>query len=1057
MEKSTEKQLQKPERDKKSRTPIRFKKRSEAIPLSDSRSKRSGRRRNSFDSSVRDDSEDFFADDESINYLQNKLSKLIIVLVGLFWLTGIIYVLNVGWKNKATTTTVADNDMTTATESKPATLDEAYEQVSNQLKVADDLISMSHNRDALARGTEMKLSSLFRWNVLDLSSDRIDDAMHSQLVRATRKYIGNKSESIKHQAEKGLLLLQIKEYIASPEREYWEALAKRFDTLLLVDSDSQIASRNYMLLADAVAKSGLFDESQQLYQAINSRLSDHSDSALAYIGTAAADKLKSVRPPDQLVAMNTGKEQEPAAGDSTRMSSRDVSPEKSRTFEEGSDDFTVRQDESIDDISSSIATTNVGTSTSDSHPFKPGPQTNTTTPEIGQANVGRDKSAGQPDLAVSSEPSSTELVGQPELAGMTGAGDTVAVDGTEPTTDSKLSPLQPNDIAGTDVADDSGKVSDLEATSDLEKKLAAAFESLSPGMVEPAAEPQFQADSPNVEPAPFSSDIVTDRQTIDFTSSQNSMEMDASSADELEVRTPEPFHGDLELAGTSSMTDHLIEDAVVGDLARSERELGPKPSRDILDPPLLDEETGKPSVVRPAVRNRQIETERSEVTPAVDKLESNRIPSGFSIVSKEHSPDLELEREHGLDGSGSVELAISRRSNRAELSSADDQLIVDSLRSSSDLAPAPKKAPEATLSTTDADDRIPEVVDSKRIENGPSETLRVESVPSRGVLETRRRPAESGIDKVVTLDVESMHNDGNEEPGTADLATEMPKDPAFDDTMFAESGRSEIELSPKTRNKLEIAIPELATENQDARLGNNDTIATDSDRPDSAPSAAEMDALRDPTESSISKADPVVVDSDRDSALPEQSSAELRMADAESAENSPPDTGPAIDSKRSDSDLSPESNKKLEVPLPKTEAKKIAPDNRTSDRAVRSEGNDTVPQKLEEFQQRIRNEIRTQSVSTSTLNAAVDFTDELVETNSIASARILLDEISNAVYLVRDSSQRSNVRDKYYSTRKRIDSFGRPFAVKGLYEMKWKRGRIEPGPKGTETGRFLVA
>ena len=66
----------------------------------------------------------------------------------------------------------------------------------------------------------------------------------------------------------------------------------------------------------------------------------------------------------------------------------------------------------------------------------------------------------------------------------------------------------------------------------------------------------------------------------------------------------------------------------------------------------------------------------------------------------------------------------------------------------------------------------------------------------------------------------------------------------------------------------------------------------------------------------------------------------------------------------------------------------------------------------------------------------------MIETNSIGSAGALLDEIRNAIYLVQDGSERSNVRDQYYSSKKRFDYFGDVFDYDGLYDLQDRATRL---------------
>ena len=293
-------------KESKERPPIQFKKRSEAIPLRRS-SKRSRSRRSS---SLHDaDAKNFFADDQSISDFRAKFSKPLTAIVSILWLLGIIYLFKLGIAKSSTPMAAGSSNVAVTQSESPASLQDAYQEISEQLEDAEKLIDTEHNPSAQQRGIALKLKALHDWNVLDLSADREDVEKSNELLRATRRYIGNKNAGINSQAQKGLLFLQVKEYLGSPDEKYWHEVENRFDEVIQMEIENPEDSRNFLRIADAIADRGLMKEAQRLYRLIATNFSGQKDSRLALLGNLAQQKLDQ-RPSDQVFAMIEGDESE---------------------------------------------------------------------------------------------------------------------------------------------------------------------------------------------------------------------------------------------------------------------------------------------------------------------------------------------------------------------------------------------------------------------------------------------------------------------------------------------------------------------------------------------------------------------------------------------------------------------------------------------------------------------------------------------------------------------------------------------------------------------------
>ena len=285
----------------KERPSIRFKKRSEAIPLRRTRKRSRSRRSSSLHG---DDAKNFFADDQSISDFRAKFSKPLTVVVGILWLLGVIYLFRLGVE-KSSTPVASGFDKASATHldsAGPGSLKDAYQEISKQLEEAERLIDAKHNPGANQRGIALKLKALHDWNVLDLSADRVDAEKSNELLRATRRYIGNKNADINSQAQKGLLFLQVKEYLKSPDEAYWHEVEHRFDEVIQSEIENPGDCRNFLRLADAFADRGLSKEAQQLYLLISKNFSTQTDSRLALLANLARQKLDQ-RSSDQMLIM----------------------------------------------------------------------------------------------------------------------------------------------------------------------------------------------------------------------------------------------------------------------------------------------------------------------------------------------------------------------------------------------------------------------------------------------------------------------------------------------------------------------------------------------------------------------------------------------------------------------------------------------------------------------------------------------------------------------------------------------------------------------------------
>ena len=157
-------------------------------------------------------------------------------------------------------------------------------------------------QESLDRGTAMKLGALVDWNVLDLSRNREDAEMNKELVRLTRQYLNHNDSVIKKRAQMGLMLLQIRQYIKSPNQEFWPEISGRFHELLTFETNHPGRSRNFLLVADAISNRGLNDESQQLYSLIDEIFSKADNGDLASIGQLAGEKIVIQQPGDQAIA-----------------------------------------------------------------------------------------------------------------------------------------------------------------------------------------------------------------------------------------------------------------------------------------------------------------------------------------------------------------------------------------------------------------------------------------------------------------------------------------------------------------------------------------------------------------------------------------------------------------------------------------------------------------------------------------------------------------------------------------------------------------------------------
>lgn len=312
------------------RTPIKFKKASEAIPL-DPQSSESRRRRHWHMSDYgRQKTHDLFTDERTIRDSRNSFAKPVLVIIGLLWFLGIVYLFKLSWDKQNGAKPVADRSTVAATadteDQEPSSLGEAYRQLQDQLQKADELFEHSHHRDSLERAAELKLSALVDWNVLDLSSNRDDVKMNNELVRATRRYIGHNNASIDTHAQQGLMLLQIREYLGSPETGFWPEISNRFEELLTLEREDPTNSRNFLMIANAIAERGLNNESRDLYRLIHQKFSNNGNFSLASIARLANDKLQELQNNDSEVAVSTtanetGLADAPASADSIAVSS----------------------------------------------------------------------------------------------------------------------------------------------------------------------------------------------------------------------------------------------------------------------------------------------------------------------------------------------------------------------------------------------------------------------------------------------------------------------------------------------------------------------------------------------------------------------------------------------------------------------------------------------------------------------------------------------------------------------------------------------------------------
>ena len=1106
--------------EKKTRPPIRFKKRSEAIPLTESRSRRRSRsRRNVMDSSVREQSGNFFEDDDSIYRVQRKYSKLLIVLVALFWFVGVIYILNLGFQKKSTSLAEKNNAMAEA-ESTPATLDEAYKQVANELKVADDLISMSHNRDALARGTALKLKSLYRWNVLDLSAGRQDNEMHSQLVRATRKHIGHKSESIKHQAEKGLLLLQIKEYLSSPQQEYWSTVAQRFDKLLLIDSDSQSSSHNLMLIADAVAKQGLTNESQQLYKAISRRLGDHANANLARIGDVAEEKFR-LHQPGELVAAATSREQEraeitdvhsdpplnsglsdsPASGQSTEMQKVaqvekqvDVADAKgvetSKTREPGTELF-ARGNSMVGQ--GRVAGSNP--EVTDALPIRSGSNAELTEklqvassenldefidePRSRNSQLATNQSGDPPIMQLT--PESVEPAAEPDSQIDSGERVINATTTEFAANNRSLESLVEKDASDT-VSPYTDEISNLEADAELklvhnQGALASRNDSINsdsdhslaafgtepradlhilPSKPEPEIKPatskivaaegaeQNEDDAIRLQPALNVTELQTKRRPpVSFTAKDDSEGLDLLT--ESESSLADKSNGELAVSENSNTP---FDDAITVETGGTARDLE-------LEPRSISELASAATVLTdPAAGSRVSGTgdekvdnevfDAESLKPALtdDEIQAGR-QSAHLQTGKDGLDDVKSESEPVLAKPKSESEQVAKNLKRAPLENSrkppiDDAIATEAERSETELELTPSKSLAiATAETADSDRAaLADLVNVDVVNAGDSTSL-VPSPRSDAMVETSRRTLESQAVKDGVDSAGSEASEDDEILGSEDLAPEPDagelklaesgnsQASVLDDAMTSEADRSGNELGPSPTESLKLPSLDAHKTDQETRLGNevpNNEAARISDPARRLPTIRpdDVDANRPSPENRISdsgtskdSAGNDAVTDDRTSQTPTQVESDIVLQLAQSSTSA-----------------SPSSDNSSPAAIPRTERRATKGSEKTE-----SDNNLAAKQKLELLLQRIRDEVQIQNVTTSTLESAVAFSNTLIEKNSISFARSLLDEVSNAVYLVADGEQRNQVRDKYYSARKRLDSFGRPFAVRGLFQM----------------------
>ena len=96
-------------------------------------------------------------------------------------------------------------------------------------------------------------------------------------------------------------------------------------------------------------------------------------------------------------------------------------------------------------------------------------------------------------------------------------------------------------------------------------------------------------------------------------------------------------------------------------------------------------------------------------------------------------------------------------------------------------------------------------------------------------------------------------------------------------------------------------------------------------------------------------------------------------------------------------------------------------------------------EKLNLYLSNIRRELQSANLSASTMQASLDFAEELVERNSIKDARILIEEVRNSIYRVADQATRSRLRKSFYSLKGRLDQFGKKFDFTGLLSVDGKR------------------
>ena len=473
------------------RPPLRFKKRNEAIPLKSKRRKSRTRKAGNIDGvdgldSSSSRSKDFFANDESVSNFRQRFSKPIIAVVGVMWFLGIIYLFKLGL-TKNTDSPVNNNSVVLA-DKEPATLEEAYQRLTNQLKVADDLSELVHNRDALTRAARLRLKSLYSWNVLDLINQRNHVEMSNQLVRTTRQYIGNKDHEINIEARKGLMLLQVKEYLASPDMKFWPEINDRFDELLNAERLNSTDSENFLMLADAVAENGLAQESQQLYESITRAYAKSKDTRLANMAARASEKIAARRPSDHVFASIQSRQ--PANRSASSPSESGVGGDAAHASLSASQEDSVVANnpvasaqaiqaipgnDSTVDVATAIETEDVKNGLATKRPAG-AVMSEDATPEL-----------GSPEIAISTPDS----VGQVEADPFSPADDGVADMQVVTSEENGTTVVTPNDSAPDRLA-----LNPL--VSEPDSKTDEALSSLTPGEIEPAPEPEIETSKSEV-------------------------------------------------------------------------------------------------------------------------------------------------------------------------------------------------------------------------------------------------------------------------------------------------------------------------------------------------------------------------------------------------------------------------------------------------------------------------------------------------------------------------------------------------------------------------------